>query len=430
MASAQPKIQKMCEEESDDHEAVAKLFEINDSIHRTLERYKLIRSGNVEAASQIPRGTLGTSGAGVKKGPDNELSLIDLGSADDSAPQDPNAAAATGQSSGQAQGNSLENDLIGLSLGDNTQNVGGQISLGGPPQQQQANPAASKQNIMNAFNAPPPSYTPQAAQQSVFAQPPPQTQAFPQQPPQYQQPPQQPQPQASLLSSLGSPAPQIQQPTAQQPKPTPDPFAGLSSISSHNTRTPSPFQFQQASTPKPHSQGPSQPPSLSSSALFQPTSQPPPQAFPQQQQPQSNGTSNSNNADDEWTFTSALPPSTPATSDLTVLNTSLNIHFHVSRPPNGGNVILIQSSISNNTPEPITELTFQAAVSKGTTLKMEPQSSRKIDPNTRAGVTQVIRLFGVEQGKGGQVKVRWKVGFMIGGVAREEMGEVANLGIQ
>ena len=43
LASAHPKIQKMCEEESDDHEAVAKLLEINDSIHRTIQRYKLVK---------------------------------------------------------------------------------------------------------------------------------------------------------------------------------------------------------------------------------------------------------------------------------------------------------------------------------------------------------------------------------------------------
>ena len=50
LASAHPKIQKMCEEESDDHEAVAKLLEINDSIHRTLQRYKLMKAGDMNGA--------------------------------------------------------------------------------------------------------------------------------------------------------------------------------------------------------------------------------------------------------------------------------------------------------------------------------------------------------------------------------------------
>ena len=76
LQSAHPKIQRMCEEESDDHEAVAKLLEINDSIHRTVERYKLMKKGDVDGAAKIARGTLGTS-TGVGKNAANELSLID-----------------------------------------------------------------------------------------------------------------------------------------------------------------------------------------------------------------------------------------------------------------------------------------------------------------------------------------------------------------
>ncbi|KAK5012802.1 ARF-binding protein, partial [Cryomyces antarcticus] len=130
LASAQPKIQKMCEEESDDTEAVAKLFEINDSIHRTIERYKLIRKGDLEGASKIPKGTLGTSGAGVTKGPDNELSLIDFGGADDSAPPTAASTSSTAASQPASKGNALEDDLLGLSMGDDNYGVGGGISLG------------------------------------------------------------------------------------------------------------------------------------------------------------------------------------------------------------------------------------------------------------------------------------------------------------
>lgn len=113
--SAHPKIQRMCEEESDDHEAVAKLFEINDSINRTVERYKLIKKGDLEGAAKIPKGTLGTSGAGVVKGANNELSLIDLGGPEDDQP----AAAPVTSSGAQSapKGNALEDDLLGLSLG-------------------------------------------------------------------------------------------------------------------------------------------------------------------------------------------------------------------------------------------------------------------------------------------------------------------------
>ncbi len=110
----------MCEEESDDSEAVAKLLEINDSIHRTIERYKLVKKGELDAASKIPKGTLGTS-TGVTKSADNELSLIDLGGEIESS--------TNGTASGGKQ-DSLQDDLLGLSLGDSQYGQGGGISLG------------------------------------------------------------------------------------------------------------------------------------------------------------------------------------------------------------------------------------------------------------------------------------------------------------
>jgi len=140
LASAHPKIQKMCEEESDDHEAVAKLLEINDSIHRTLNRYRLTKKGEYEAAQQIPKGTLGTSGAGVATGPGNELSLIDLGGPEDvmqpaaaPAQSDPlgdfNAAGPSHSAApAAAQSGGLEDDLLGLSL-----DAQPAIRLGGEP---------------------------------------------------------------------------------------------------------------------------------------------------------------------------------------------------------------------------------------------------------------------------------------------------------
>lgn len=121
LQSAHPKIQKMCEEESDDHEAVAKLLEINDSIHRTVERYKLIKKGDVEAAQRIARGTLGTS-TGVSKNADNELSLIDF---------DADAETNGGNAAGPPlHGGGLEDDLLGLSIGGDSFGQVGGISLG------------------------------------------------------------------------------------------------------------------------------------------------------------------------------------------------------------------------------------------------------------------------------------------------------------
>jgi ADP-ribosylation factor-binding protein GGA len=126
--SAHPKIQKMCEEESDDHEAVAKLFEINDSINRTIERYRLVRNGDLEAAAKIPKGTLGTSGAGVSRGANNELSLIDLGGPDDES-MTPEPSSNSAPEALKSSGNALADDLLGLSMTDNY-GQGGAVSLG------------------------------------------------------------------------------------------------------------------------------------------------------------------------------------------------------------------------------------------------------------------------------------------------------------
>ena len=125
MQSAQPKIQKMCEEESDDQEAVAKLFEINDSIHRTIERYKLIKKGDLDGASKIPKGTLGTL-TGVTKTADNELSLIDF-----SGDPEPSSSTTNSMDSlSEQKPASIEDDLLGLSMSDQKYGQSGGIALG------------------------------------------------------------------------------------------------------------------------------------------------------------------------------------------------------------------------------------------------------------------------------------------------------------
>ena len=137
-----------------------------------------------------------------------------------------------------------------------------------------------------------------------------------------------------------SPRPQQNQP--QQPRI--DPFASLNAPA---PRQASPFQFQQSI----------QQPSAQSSSLLDLVSSnasPAPAPAPSNANQQSNG-------DDEWTFSSALPESS---HDLTVVHSSIHVLFHVSRQPSPDNVILIQSQVSNNTAQPISQLTFQLAVTK------------------------------------------------------------------
>lgn len=45
------------------------------------------------------------------------------------------------------------------------------------------------------------------------------------------------------------------------------------------------------------------------------------------------------------------------------------------------------------------------------------------------GIKQAIRLQGVERGKGGAVRMRWRASYTIAGQPREESGEVSDLGV-
>ena len=130
LQSAQPKIQKMCEEESDDHEAVAKLLEINDSIHRTVERYKSMKKGDMETARKIAAGAPPPSKATPAAGSSsaaNELSLIDF---DAEAPGTNGSSGTSAPATSQAGG--IENDLLGLDIGSDSGSFGqgGGIALG------------------------------------------------------------------------------------------------------------------------------------------------------------------------------------------------------------------------------------------------------------------------------------------------------------
>jgi ADP-ribosylation factor-binding protein GGA len=403
--SAHPKIQRMCEEESDDHEAVAKLFEINDSINRTVERYKLIKKGDLEGASKIPKGTLGTSGAGVVKGANNELSLIDLGGPEDMEPaMEPASSSNTQQ---PRTSNALEDDLLGLSIGGDSYGQGGAVAfdLGGTAGASNGTVKSFRMRSDIILTTIPGSFGSQS--------PPPQHLSNAQITSMFNQPAQQPlvvQPSAfgalSNLSSGSSPRPTSASFSPPQP-PRPDPFAALSS---HTPRQQSPFQFQQSIQP------PAQHQSSNLLGELVPAAQPVPQPASQPAP-----------SDDEWTFASALPPS--ASNDLTVTNTAINIAWTVSRPPTSPNEIEINSRISNNTASTVTELTFQVAVTKSYQLKLEPQSGRNLAPQQVGGVTQTIRLLGVNVGMGGNVRMRWKASYNIDGARKDEQGEVSALGI-
>jgi ADP-ribosylation factor-binding protein GGA len=296
----------MCEEESNDSEAVAKLLEINDSIHRTVERYKLIRKGDVEAASKIPKGTLGTS-TGVVKNAANELSLIDF----DPEPrgEDERIEAASG-----AKATTVEDDLLGLSIQEEPSGAVGGISLGfGANSGIPGVPLLS--STMPQNSAAPPPTTPS--------------------------PPQPPRPNYEAFSAVAGSQPPSK---PGSPSPMPDPFAALISA---NSRASSPFRRQAAAKPTP----------ASSSSLLD-------LADASSQAASAPSSPNGAATDDEWNFASSLPESTLATSQqLEVHSSSIKIEFIASRDT-GQQSIHIVAHFSNQTARPIHRVHFQVAVEK------------------------------------------------------------------
>ncbi|KAL8687896.1 MAG: hypothetical protein Q9224_005022 [Gallowayella concinna] len=382
LQNAQPKIQKMCQEESEDQEAVNKLLQINDSIHRTIDRYKLVKKGDLEGASKIEKGTVGIS-TGVSKNADNELSLIDFDA-------DVHLSPTPGNSSDSAPptGESLEDDLLGLSFQDKPYGQMGGIALGFGANTNVPGPSLLSSNTQqSSAQVPNPAPVPQSQQSKPSSRP------------NYD-------PFSSLTGShptsrTGTPGPAI---PPSQPVSL-DPFAALASKPpQHPSPAPSPSMFNFAS-PKPRAPSPT----------------------PLQQ---SNGASTP--ADDDWNFASALPAdnsSMPLSHELTVSKTSVTVVFKASRMDKADAPISILASYSNNTPSLITEYTFQIAVSKSYTLQLTPQSGRTLQPKQQNGITQPIEINGVPRGSGNNVKMKWKASYKLAGEMKMEQGEVSSLGI-
>ncbi|KAI9680854.1 MAG: hypothetical protein M1817_004294 [Caeruleum heppii] len=421
LQNAQPKIQKMCEEESDDQEAVAKLFEINDSIHRTIERYKLVKKGDLDGASKIPKGTLGTS-TGVGKTADNELSLIDFGGDNEPRAGGPDQVGSSGSAmDGTGKVENLEEDLLGLSFQDSSYGQGGGITLGNTAMPPTSTTPTPLSGMASGQSFPPPSSTPA---------PP----SFPPLPPNYSA--------FSSTSTSGAPsqsvtpAPPLPQPQRPPAPAAADPFA---SIISSAPRQSSPFTTQA-------------PQAAASGNLLDSTttasSTPPPAHTPQ-----SNGNTGDN---EEWTFSSATSESSslPTTSELTISNSAIRTELAVSRQSGSDPTINLVARFSNNTGQPISKITFQMAVTKvrigcaqatdfvrvivrangvavaqNYSLRMMPPSGQSLAMLQRHGIQQVIYLDGVTRGQGGSMRMRWKLSYESGGQLKEEQGEMSGLGV-
>lgn len=310
----------MCEEESDDAEAVAKLLEINDSIHRTIERYKLVKQGDVEAASKIPKGTLGTA-TGVGKNAANELSLIDF---------EPELTS----NAGQSQQTSVEDDLLGLSIGGSSNQAPGMgsIALGIGP-----GPSIPGASLLSSHKPPATNSSTMlvtASQPTAAGQPSkPNYEAFSLGPT------------TQPVSKPATPAPTVQHSKQAAPPPAFDPFASLIAPS---PRAGSPANHRGFTTPVP------------SSSLLDFGGTPALALAP-------TSTSQATKShDDDWDFTSALPEaddSQPTSHKVQVLSSHIKIEFLAKRQA-ADQAIHITAYFSNETVQSVSGLHFQVAVEK------------------------------------------------------------------
>lgn len=327
LSSAQPKIQKMCEEESDDHEAVARLLEINDSIHRTVERYKLLKKGDIEGAHKIAQGAPIPSASGHKAtSAAQELSLIDFDGDTPSGSQPSNGASGGAPTPDAPKSTGIENDLLGLSFNEPATGYGqpapGGIALGFGANNNVPGPAllssvSQHNSARGVLGTPSPSASPLpsasagAASASTVAP----SDAF-----------------SSLFTSVapatssnsGTPRPSYQSSAFAPPKSaSADPFAALAS-------------------PQPRS-----------SALASPAPAPAPATAAD---------------DDEWSFSSALPaetvPSKPTEHRAVIGNEPVKIDLYATRSPVAPAAIQFAFAFTNTTPQTISDLHFQTAVTK------------------------------------------------------------------
>lgn len=154
-------------------------------------------------------------------------------------------------------------------------------------------------------------------------------------------------------SRIPTPAPSTQSRASANPSNlSADPFAALSPPPSQPSPSLNPQRFQLASS------------TPSSTLIEMASSNNPPST---QQSSLTTQQTNGASADDEWNFSSALPEDSanlPASSNIIVANGQIGIVFTVGRPANNDSLIHILASVSNRSPQLVTEYTCQVAVPK------------------------------------------------------------------
>lgn len=162
LKGAQPKFQKIIEEEHEDDNMVQDLLKFNDTVNQLLEKFDLLKAGDSTAASQIHPSNIapssdsdGTANAGNGGSLAKEINLIDFD--DDEEPQSSSPAPAQ-SGSGDVVADLLS-DLTDLSISTNSGSqsfgLGGSISLGaGQPTSAVSNASnANSLDFLSGFSA-------------------------------------------------------------------------------------------------------------------------------------------------------------------------------------------------------------------------------------------------------------------------------------
>ncbi|XP_022247312.1 AP-1 complex subunit gamma-1-like [Limulus polyphemus] len=99
----------------------------------------------------------------------------------------------------------------------------------------------------------------------------------------------------------------------------------------------------------------------------------------------------------------------------------LKLDFSFEKPVDNPQMIIILLSATNQTPTPMTDFLFQAAVPKTFQLQLLPPSGNVIPPSTDKGVTQTIKVINPNKS---QLRMRIRISYNISGSAVQEQTEV------
>lgn len=153
---AQPKFQKIIEEEQEDDALVQDLLKFNDTVNQLLEKFNLLKNGDSNAASQIHPSHVSAPLQQSSGALTNEINLIDFNDLDEAPSQGNNNTNGTGTpAAAETSVNDLLGDLTDLSISNpSTANqasfgLGGDIVLGSS---QPAPPVTTTNNSNNTLD--------------------------------------------------------------------------------------------------------------------------------------------------------------------------------------------------------------------------------------------------------------------------------------